>query len=108
MVCGTSAGSDMYEDLPELTRGQASLKMLSAYAEAGMSPLDIIRAATLNAAELVGLKDHVGSLDAGKFADIIAVTGDPLKDIAELQHVRFVMKGGMVIKDDLLPAKPVR
>jgi len=101
-----AAGSDMYGDLPELTRGQASLRMLSAYAEAGMTHLDIIRAATLNAAELVGLKDDLGSLEAGKFADVIAVTGDPLKDIAELQRVRFVMKGGVVVRDDLPAAKP--
>lgn len=100
-----AAGSDMYDDKPGLTRGQASLKMLSAYAEAGMSPLDIIRAATLNASDLLGLRSDIGSLEAGKFADMIAVVGDPLKDISALQHVRFVMKGGEVIKNDLPEVK---
>jgi imidazolonepropionase-like amidohydrolase len=93
-----AAGSDMYYRIPGKTRGQASLTMLGAYAESGMPPIEIIRAATVNAAELLGWQMRVGSIDAGRLADIIAVDGDPMKDINELRKVRFVMKGGKVIK----------
>lgn len=93
-------GSDMYLTLPEETRGQASLDGLAAYAEEGMTPLQIIHAATRNAAELLGLQSEIGTLEAGKAADIIAVPGDPLKDATALQHARFVMKGGEIIRND--------
>jgi imidazolonepropionase-like amidohydrolase len=96
-----AAGSDMYYQVPGKTRGQASLTMFQAYAESGMSPLEIIRAATVNAAELLGWQDRIGSIEARKLADIIAVTGDPLKDIRELERVKFVMKGGKVIKNEI-------
>jgi imidazolonepropionase-like amidohydrolase len=65
----------------------------------GMSPLEIIRSATATAAELMGWKSQVGTLEKGKFADIIAVDGDPSEDISALQRVRFVMKGGVVYKE---------
>lgn len=93
-----SAGSDMYYAMPGKTRGQASLTMLGAYAQSGMTPIEIIRATTVNAAELLGWQTRIGSIEAGKLADIIATDGDPLKDILELQKVKFVMKGGKVIK----------
>lgn len=64
----------------------------------GMTPLQAIRAATANAADLLGWSDRIGSIEPGKFADIIAVAGDPLKDITELERVIFVMKGGKIIK----------
>src|SRR5712671_2571287 len=67
----------------------------------GMTPVQAIRAATLGAATLMGWEDRVGSLEAGKFADIVAVTGDPTADITELEHVKFVMKGGQVFKNEL-------
>jgi len=67
----------------------------------GLSPIDAIRAATVNAAELMGWSEKVGSLEAGKFADLIAVSGNPLSDITELQRVKFVMKGGTVVKNEL-------
>jgi len=63
--------------------------------------LEAIRAATLNAAELMNWQDRVGSIEAGKYADFIAVEGDPLRDIAVLEQVKFVMKGGTVVKDAL-------
>jgi imidazolonepropionase-like amidohydrolase len=91
-------GSDEYYDTPSRTRGQTSLLTLQAYQEAGMSPLEVLRSATVNAAALLGWGDRIGSIEAGKLADIIAVDGDPLKDVKELQKVRFVMKGGEVIK----------
>ncbi|HKS28366.1 MAG TPA: amidohydrolase family protein [Pyrinomonadaceae bacterium] len=96
-----AAGSDMYYMMPGKTRGTASLMMFRAYLEAGMTPLQIIQSATINAANLLaGDRALFGTLEAGKFADIIAVEGDPLKDITELERVRFVMKGGRVIKNE--------
>ena len=64
--------------------------------EAGMPPLEAIRSATWNAAELVGMRDQLGSLEAGKLADIVAVAGDPSEDITLLQRVDFVMKDGQI------------
>lgn len=66
--------------------------------ETGMTPIDAIRAATVNAAELLGVRDQAGSLSEGHWADLIAVDGDPLEDIATLTEVRFVMKNGVVYK----------
>jgi imidazolonepropionase-like amidohydrolase len=94
------AGSDMYLVLPERTRGQASLNMFRSYAESGLPPIDIIRAATINNAELLGWQNDIGSLEPGKLADIIAVHGDPLKDLTVLQQVRLVMKGGQVVRNN--------
>lgn len=93
-------GSDEYYDVPGFTRGQASLKPLESYDQAGMTPLQIIQAATVNAADLVGAK-HLGSIAKGKAADLIAVTGDPLKDITLLEKVRFVMAQGKIVRNDL-------
>ena len=96
-----AAGSDEYYNYPGKTRGQASLMMFRAYA-ATMTPLQILRAATVGAADLLaGDRALFGSIEAGKFADIIAIEGDPLKDITDLEKVRFVMKGGAVIKNEL-------
>jgi imidazolonepropionase-like amidohydrolase len=67
----------------------------------GMPPAEAVRAATLSAADLMGWQDKVGSIEAGKYADIIAVSGDPLSDITELQRVKFVMKGGTVVKNEI-------
>ncbi len=64
----------------------------------GMTPLASIQAATINAADLLGWPDRVGSLDPGHYADLIAVEGDPLNDVTVLQNVKFVMKGGQVVK----------
>jgi imidazolonepropionase-like amidohydrolase len=93
-------GSDEYYNAPGRTRGQSSLLTLQAYQEAGMAPIDIIRAATMNAADLLGVGDRAGAIDAGKLADIIAVDGDPLTDAKDFQRVRFVMKAGKVIRND--------
>ncbi len=67
-------------------------------ARLGQSPADALRSATSTAAELLGMQDQIGSLEQGKFADIVAVRGDPLKDITVLEHVDFVMKNGAVYK----------
>jgi imidazolonepropionase-like amidohydrolase len=63
----------------------------------GMTPMHAIESATTTAAEMLGWQDQIGSIEKGKYADIIAVSGDPIKDITELEHVTFVMKGGKVI-----------
>jgi imidazolonepropionase-like amidohydrolase len=68
--------------------------------KAGLTPMDAIFTATRNAAELVGNPEAIGSVQAGRYADIVAVKADPLNDITELQRVQFVMKGGEVIKRD--------
>jgi imidazolonepropionase-like amidohydrolase len=65
----------------------------------GLPPLTAIQAATVNAADLIGWSDRVGTLEPGKYADIVAVTGDPLADPHVMEHVQFVMKGGEVIKN---------
>jgi len=65
----------------------------------GMKPVEALQAATVNAAELLGLSQKVGSITAGKFADIVAVKGEPTTDIANMRNVVFVMKGGEVIKN---------
>jgi imidazolonepropionase-like amidohydrolase len=66
----------------------------------GMSPMDAIQAATSRPAEMLDLKGEIGVVAAGAYADIIAVPGDPLKDISELEHVRFVMHNGSIYKSD--------
>jgi imidazolonepropionase-like amidohydrolase len=92
-----AAGSDMYLTMPGMTRGQASLLVYEAYTEAGLTPWEIIHAATRDAAELLGMQDRVGTLEAGKLADMIAVPGNPLQDVKALEHAKFVMKGGAVV-----------
>jgi imidazolonepropionase-like amidohydrolase len=67
----------------------------------GMTPAQALRAATTTAAELMGWQDRIGSLEKGKFADVLAVTGDPLRDITELERVKFVMKGGQVVRNEV-------
>jgi imidazolonepropionase-like amidohydrolase len=66
----------------------------------GLTPLQAIQAATVNAADLLGWQGKVGSLEPGAWADIVAVDGDPLKDVTTLEHVKFVMKGGEVVKNE--------
>jgi len=95
-----AAGSDMGFFYPGKTKGQASATMFPHLHDAGMPPLDILRAVTTNAAEMLGWQDRVGAIEPGKFADLVAVAGDPLADITELELVRFVMKNGEVVKND--------
>jgi len=66
----------------------------------GLTPLQSIQAATVNAADLLGWSDKVGSIEPGRFADLVAVDGDPLADVTQLERVKFVMKGGEVYRNE--------
>jgi imidazolonepropionase-like amidohydrolase len=89
MAFGTDAGVYPHGD---------NAKQFFYMVKFGMTPAQAIRAATANAAELIGRSKDVGTIEAGKYADIIAVTGDPLQDVRALEMVDFVMKGGNVYK----------
>jgi imidazolonepropionase-like amidohydrolase len=71
------------------------------YVSEGMSPMAAIKTATSSAAELIGWEKKVGTVESGRYADMVAVSADPLKDITELERVAWVMKGGKVYKDEL-------
>jgi len=75
-------------------------KQFAKMVEWGMKPLDAIQAATVNAADLTGWGDRVGVIEKDHFADVIAVSGDPLTNVRELESVKFVMKGGVVARND--------
>jgi imidazolonepropionase-like amidohydrolase len=89
--------SDMWFDYPGRTRGKGALRVLEGLQSEGVPQAEILRAATVNGADLMGWGDKLGALEAGKLADVIAVDGDPLADVSALQKVRFVMKGGRVV-----------
>jgi imidazolonepropionase-like amidohydrolase len=93
-------GSDNWFGFGDETRGEATRLVLEALETFGMSPADVLRAATVDAAVLLNMSDEVGALEAGKYADLIAVDGDPLATARALDKVRFVMKDGAVIRDD--------
>ena len=94
----------MGSDASALPHGQ-NAKEIVWMARHGMTPLEAIRAATVNAAELLGWSDRIGSIAPGKYADIIAVRGNPLQDVTTLERVAWVMKGGVVSRDALGIAK---
>jgi len=89
MAFGTDAGVYPHGD---------NARQFAYMVQYGMTPMEAIRAATLNSAELMGWKDKVGAISAGKLADLIAVNGDPTQDVTLLNKVGFVMKGGRVVK----------
>jgi imidazolonepropionase-like amidohydrolase len=91
---GTDAGGFDWTKFPQA-------REFKYYVDYGMTPLQAIRTATTVAADLLGWGDRVGSVEPGKLADLIAVSGDPLTDITELERVKFVMKGGTVYKNEL-------
>jgi imidazolonepropionase-like amidohydrolase len=81
--------------------GTQALELEQLVKHAGVSPARAIQSTTLVNAEVLGWQDRVGSVEKGKFADLVAVSGDPLADITELQRVKFVMKGGKIIRNEL-------
>jgi len=90
----------------DLGEGDHSLEF-KLLTEGGMAPMDAVFTATRNAAELLGASDRVGSVQEGRFADLVAVSGDPLKDVGQFSKVQFVMKGGVVYRDHGAPtARP--
>jgi imidazolonepropionase-like amidohydrolase len=91
---GTDAGGFDWKSLNQA-------KEFEYYVNYGMTQMQAIKTATSVAAELLGWSDKVGTVEAGKWADLVAVSGDPLKDITELERVKFVMKGGVVFKNEL-------
>lgn len=90
-----AAGSDNYIDF-DMPQGNAAKRVLFAYAQAGMPPVKILQAATINDARLLGMEKRIGVIKLGASADIIAVAGDPGSDIYALEKVRFVMKEGTI------------
>ena len=91
MAFGTDAGVYPHGD---------NARQFAKMVEWGMKPIDAIQAATVHAAELLGWSAKVGSLEPGRYADVIAVSGDPLSDVRVLESVKFVMKGGTVVRSD--------
>ncbi|PYY15219.1 MAG: Xaa-Pro dipeptidase [Acidobacteria bacterium] len=81
-------------------------KQFPKMVEWGMKPIDAIRAATLNGADIMSWSDQVGAIEKGHFADIIAIDGDPVADINAMGKVKFVMKGGEVYRNDFIAARP--
>jgi imidazolonepropionase-like amidohydrolase len=90
IVFGTDAGG-----FPWTVNPAREFPLMVKY---GMTPAQALRSANMTAAELLGMQDQIGSLDPGKFADIVAVPGDPMVDIKQLENVNFVMKGGSLFK----------
>ncbi len=94
IALGTDAGGFDWKELNQA-------KEFGYYVNYGMTPMQAIRSGTVVPAELLGWSDKMGTIEAGKWADVVAVSGDPLKDITELERVKFVMKGGAIFKNDL-------
>ena len=94
IALGTDAGGFDWKKINQA-------KELEYYVQYGMTPMQAIRAGTSVASELLGWSDTAGTVEAGKWADLVAVSGNPLKDISELQNVKFVMKGGVIFKNEL-------
>jgi imidazolonepropionase-like amidohydrolase len=75
-------------------------RQLAYHVRHGQTPLAALRSATVDAAELMGWSDRIGRIESGWYADLVAVAGNPLDDVSLLEDVRFVMKGGEVVRDD--------
>ena len=90
-----------------LPHGSQAMEFVALVKQVHMSPARAIQSGTIINAEVLGWQDRIGSLDKGKYADVVAVAGDPLADITELQRVNFVMKGGKIIRNEAAPPRIV-
>jgi imidazolonepropionase-like amidohydrolase len=95
VMIGSGADGSTY------AHGTQALDFEALVKRAGMSPARAIQSGTIINAEVLGWSDRIGSIDKGKYADLVAVSGDPIADITELQRVKFVMKGGKIIRNDM-------
>ena len=95
-MMGSGADGETY------VHGTQALDFEALVKHGGLTPVRALQAATTVNAEALGWQTQIGSIDEGKYADLIAVSGDPLADITELQRVKFVMKGGKVIKNEMM------
>lgn len=93
-------GTDMFPQEP-IDGTTATVRAAEYYVEAGMEPIEALRSATIEPARLLGIEDETGSLEPGKYADIIAVTENPAEDISALRNIVFVMKGGTVYRNEI-------
>jgi imidazolonepropionase-like amidohydrolase len=101
IMVGSGADGSTY------VHGTQALDFEALVKRGGLTPARAIQGGTIVNAEALGWKDRIGSIEKGKYADIVAVAGDPLADITELQRVKFVMKGGRIVRDDLnVAARP--
>ena len=91
MAFGTDSGVYPHGD---------NAKQFAKMVEWGMKPIDAIQAATIKAADLIGRPEKIGAVEVGHYADIIGVAGDPTADVHVLESVKFVMKGGAVVRND--------
>jgi imidazolonepropionase-like amidohydrolase len=96
MMVGSGADGSTY------AHGTQALDFEALVKRAGMTPAAAIQAGTITNAEILGWSDRIGSIEKGKYADLIVVLGNPLTDITELQRVKFVMKGGKIVRNDLV------
>jgi imidazolonepropionase-like amidohydrolase len=95
-----AAEGRIFDDACKCSHG-AQAETFSYFVKWGATPAYVLRMATTVNAEIIGMQDSIGTVEKNKLADIIAVSGDPLADISEMRRVRFVMKGGEVIRNTL-------
>jgi len=95
IMMGSGADGSTY------AHGSQTLDFEALVKHGGLTPARALQAGTIINAEVLGWRDQIGSVDKGKYADLIAISGDPLADITEIQRVKFVMKGGKVIRNEL-------
>jgi predicted amidohydrolase YtcJ len=94
------------DDFP-LQLGESQFLWLQGAVERGMAPMDALRAATYNIAEAYGQLGELGTLEPGKYADLLILEGDPLADVGNYRKIATVMKGGVAVDRDALPTRPV-
>jgi len=95
-----AAEGRIFDDTCKCSHG-AQAETFSYFVKWGATPAYVLRMATTVNAQIIGMQESIGTVEKGKFADIIAVSGDPLADISEMRRVRVVRKGGEVIRDAL-------